>query len=248
MNGLVILAAALLPAILLLYYIWRKDPYKEPVGWLAKAFLWGVAIVIPISVVETAIGAVLFGGGGPTSLVDTTVLSFAVAALPEESFKLLALWLVLRRNPYFDEHFDGIVYAVFVSLGFAAVENVGYVFTQDDWVTTAAMRALLAVPGHYAFAILMGYYYSVHHFVDRSQGVALRILLVPVVAHGIYDSIAMSGMVSPVVGGIAFFLLVYFCVRMHKYAKTKMLAQIEHDRREREHAAAGLMDDVPFGK
>ena len=222
MNGLLILAAALLPAILLLYYIWRKDPYKEPLSWLAKAFLGGIAIIIPVSVVETAIGA----------------------ALPEESFKLLALWLVLRRNPYFDEHFDGIVYAVFVSLGFAAVENVGYVFSQDDWVTTAAMRALLAVPGHYAFAILMGYYYSIHHFVDRSQGVALRVLLVPVLAHGVYDSIAMSGMVSPVVGGIGFFLLVYFCIKMHKYAKTKMLAQIEHDRREREHAAAGLMDDM----
>ena len=229
MNGLVILAAALLPAILLLYYIWRKDPYKEPVGWLAKAFLWGVAIVIPISVVETAIGAVLFGGGGPTSLVDTTVLSFAVAALPEESFKLLALWLVLRRNPYFDEHFDGIVYAVFVSLGFAAVENVGYVFTQDDWVTTAAMRALLAVPGHYAFAILMGYYYSVHHFVDRSRGVALRILLVPVVAHGIYDSLALGSSVAPWLGAIGFFALIYFCVKMHKYCQKKIVAQLQRD-------------------
>ena len=244
MKTILLFVLAVLPAVLLWLYVWKKDTQKEPTSWLLKAVLWGVGICIPVAFLEVGIESVLFDGAKPSSLFDTTVMAFFVAALPEEAFKLLVLWLLLRKNPYFDEHFDGIVYAVFVSLGFAAVENVGYVFSQDDWVTTAAMRALLAVPGHYAFAILMGYYYSIHHFVDRSQGVALRVLLVPVLAHGVYDSIAMSGMVSPVVGGIGFFLLVYFCIKMHKYAKTKMLAQIEHDRREREHAAAGLMDDM----
>jgi RsiW-degrading membrane proteinase PrsW (M82 family) len=230
MELLIILSAALLPAILLWLYIWKKDTQKEPTSRLIKAVLWGVAIIIPVAIMESGIETVLFGEGGkPTSLFGTTTMAFVVAALPEETFKLLALWMVLRRNPYFDEHFDGIVYAVCVGLGFAAFENIMYVFGEEDWFSTAIVRALLAVPGHYAFAILMGYYYSVYHFVDHSPKVAACVLLVPVLAHGTYDALAMSGIVSPVIGGLSFFVLVYFCVKMHKVAKAKVLALVERD-------------------
>ena len=154
-----------------------------------------------------------------------------VAALPEESFKLLALWLILRHNPYFDEHYDGIVYAVCVGLGFAAFENVFYIVgEEEDWIGVAISRALLAVPGHYAFAVLMGYYYSVYHFVDHSPRIAARILLVPVLAHGVYDALALSGTVNPYIGGLSFLVLIYFCIKVHKVAKTKIIAQIERDK------------------
>lgn len=231
MKVLILLIAALLPAALLLYYIWKKDPQKEPTSWLVKAVVWGIAICIPIAVIEAGIEAVLFGGSSPSTLLDTTLMAFFVAAVPEEAGKLLVLWLLLRKNPYFDEHFDGIVYAVCVGLGFAAIENVFYVFdNSDDWLSVAVMRSLLAVPGHYAYAVLMGYYYSVYYFVDRSPRTAVCILAVPVIAHGIYDAIAMSGMVNEYVGGLSSFVLVYFCVKMHKFAKKKIVAQIEKDR------------------
>ena len=231
MNMIIILlAAAFLPAILLWFYIWKKDTQKEPTSLLVKAVLLGVAIIIPVAILESGIEAMIFGvEGKPTSLLGTTTMAFVVAALPEEAFKLFALWMVLRKNPYFDEHFDGIVYAVCVGLGFAAFENIMYVFGEEDWFSTAIIRALLAVPGHYAFAILMGYYYSVYHFVDHSPKVAACVLLVPVLAHGTYDALAMSGIVSPVIGGLSFFVLIYFCVKMHKVAKAKMLAMLEKD-------------------
>lgn len=228
MNILLLFVAALLPAALLLCYIWRKDLQPEPTKWLVKAVLYGVGICVPVALIEMVISQVLFGGD-PTTLIGTTLQAFLVAAIPEEGFKLLALWLVLRHNPYFDEHFDGIVYAVCVGLGFAAIENVCYVFSSEEWLTVAVMRALLAVPGHYAFAILMGYYYSVYHFVDRSPRTAACVFLVPVVAHGIYDALALSGTVNPYLGGTSFIVLVYFCVKMHKYVRKKMLAQIERD-------------------
>lgn len=232
MNTMIILVAALLPAMLLLLYIWKKDPQKEPTSWLVKAVLWGVVISIPVSVVEMGVESLLFGyGGRPSTLTDTTMMAFLTAALPEETFKLLALWLVVRKNPYFDEHFDGIVYAVCVGLGFAAIENVLYVFSYEEWVSVAITRALLAVPGHYAMAILMGYYYSVYHFIDHSPKVAACILLVPVVVHGIYDALSMSGLVSPQIGVVSFFVLIWFCVQMHKVAKAKVVAMIEKDRR-----------------
>lgn len=231
MNILVLLIAALLPAFLLLFYIWKKDPQKEPTSWLVKAVAWGAAICVPVALIEVAIEAALFGDGAPTTLLGTTVTAFFVAALPEESFKLLVLWLLLRKNPYFDEHFDGIVYAVFVGLGFAAVENVFFLIDNaDNWLPIAINRSLLAVPGHYAFAVLMGYYYSVYHFVDHSSRTAACVLLVPVIAHGIYDTIALGSTVNEYIGGLSFVILVYFCIKMHKFAQKKMIAQIERDK------------------
>ena len=230
MSIILVLIAALLPAILLWLYIWKKDPQPEPTSWLAKAVLCGMAICVPVAFLEMLIQTVFWGiDGEPTTLIGSTMQAFIVAALPEESFKLLALWLVLRKNPYFDEHFDGIVYAVCVGLGFAAIENIFYVFSEEEWVTVAISRALLAVPGHYAFAILMGYYYSVYHFVEHTHKVATCILLVPVAAHGVYDALAMSGLVNPYIGGLSFFVLIWFCVKMHKVAKTKVMALIEKD-------------------
>jgi RsiW-degrading membrane proteinase PrsW (M82 family) len=230
MKTILILTVGLLPAIALLYYIWKKDPQKEPTAWLTKAVVWGAGICIPVAIIEAGIEAALFGGGSPSTLLDTTVMAFFVAAVPEEACKLLVLWLLLRKNPYFDEHFDGIVYAVCVGLGFAAIENVFYLIdNSDDWVSVAIMRSLLAVPGHYAYAVLMGYYYSVYHFVDRSPKIAVCMLLVPVIAHGIYDAIAMSGMVNEYIGTLSFFVLSYFCIKMHKFANKKIVAQIERD-------------------
>lgn len=224
------IAAALLPAVLLLLYIWKKDTQKEPIYMLLKAVAWGIGIIIPVVVVETMIKMMLFGENGtPATLADTTALAFLVAAIPEETFKLLALWMVLKNNPFFDEHFDGIVYAVCVGLGFAAVENIFYVFSQENWAAVAVTRALLAVPGHYAFAVLMGYYYSVYHFVNRSPKVAVCVLLAPVLAHGIYDALAMSSMVNPYVGGVGFAILIVFCIKMHKRAYAKVQALVEKD-------------------
>ena len=224
------LIASLLPAVLLLLYIWKKDPKPEPTSWLTKALLWGVVICLPVSVVEMAIQAILFGiAGEPTTLFGTTADAFIVAALPEESFKLLALWLVLRKNPFFDEHFDGIVYAVFIGLGFAAIENVGYVFGEEEWVTVAITRALLAVPGHYAFAVIMGYYYSIYYFIDHSKRAAANVILIPVLFHGVYDALALSGAVNEYLGGICFLILIYFCIKMHKIAKARIVEQIKRD-------------------
>ena len=79
---------------------------------------------------------------------------------------LLKNWnVVVRKNKYFDERIDGIVYAVAISMGFAAFENVLYlVDNYEEWLSVGLSRAVLSVPGHYAFAVLMGYYYSKVYF------------------------------------------------------------------------------------
>ena len=112
-----------------------------------------------------------------------------------------------------------------MGLGFAAIENVFYVFQSGEgWITVAAMRALLAVPGHYAFAIMMGYYFSVFYFIKHTPGYAVKTLLVPVLAHGVYDAIAMSGAVDPVAAGLSTLVLFYFCYKLQKAAQQKVYA------------------------
>ena len=231
MDVLYILFAALLPAALLWIYIWRKDQKKEPASWLAKATIYGVIICFPVAIVELLISSLIFyPDGNPTSLLGTTANAFLVAAIPEESFKLLALWLILRNNPFYDEHFDGIVYAVCVGLGFAAIENVIYLFENiESWMSVAFLRSLMAVPGHYAFAILMGYYYSKYHFIDHSRKNAALIIVAPVLAHGLYDALLMTSMVNAILGGICFIITIIIVCKLHVYARKKINSMIDTD-------------------
>ena len=227
------LSAAILPALLLFLYIWWRDPQKEPLKELFKALALGVAICMPVAFLEYGIKALLFGANGePTTLFGTTAEAFFVAALPEEGAKLLALWLIVRKNKHFDEHIDGIVYAVCVGLGFAVIENIMYVATSENWASVAIMRALLSVPGHYAFAIMMGYYFAIYYFVEHTRKNAFLMLFVPFIAHGIFDSLAMSGAVNPVVGGIAFTVLIIFCIKMQRQAQTRITEMINRDNLE----------------
>ncbi len=117
-----------------------------------------------------------------------------------------------------------------VGLGFAAIENLFYIVNNEgNWFSVAIARAFLAVPGHYAFAILMGYYYSIYHFVDQSPRTAACILLVPILTHGVYDAISFSGTLNPYFGALSMLILIFFCIRLHKFAKTKILAQLQKD-------------------
>ena len=175
MDILFVFLAALLPAAILWFYIWKQDAKKEPTLLLVRAVLYGVVICLPVALLEMTMSSLLFDPEtGPQTIFGTTVEAFLCAAIPEECFKLLALWLILRHNPFYDEHYDGIVYAVSVGLGFAGIENLVYLlgYYSDNWVSVAFVRSLMAVPGHYAFAVIMGYYYSVYHFVDRSPRIA----------------------------------------------------------------------------
>jgi protease PrsW len=183
-----VLLASLAPVFIILFYIYFRDKYdKEPLGLLAKAILVGILIVIPVIFVERLLINQMPSIG---KVGEAAYHAFVVAGFTEELFKFLALYLLVWKSPSFNEQFDGIVYAVFVSLGFAGVENVMYVM--DGGMQTAATRALTAVPAHAIFGITMGYYLGVAHMYKELKGKYLgRALLVPIVLHGIYDFILM---------------------------------------------------------
>jgi RsiW-degrading membrane proteinase PrsW (M82 family) len=125
-------------------------------------------------------------------VAEAAYQAFIVAGFTEELFKFLALYLLVWRSPSFNEKFDGIVYAVFVSLGFAAVENVMYVM--DGGYQTAIVRAITAVPAHALFGITMGYYFGIAHmYSELRSSYLIKALLMPILLHGIYDFILMVG-------------------------------------------------------
>jgi RsiW-degrading membrane proteinase PrsW (M82 family) len=99
--------------------------------------------------------------------------------------------LLVYRSRHFNEKFDGIVYAVFVSLGFAAVENILYVF--QEGVTTGFLRAVTAVPAHAIFGIVMGYYLGFAKLEPENRGKNIwNAFMWPFLLHGFYDYVLMS--------------------------------------------------------
>lgn len=225
-----VIMAALLPVVLLFLYIWRQDIRQpEPLKWLVKGLLYGVvSVVVALMLASPMAELEVFNS------LSAWANAFLGAAIPEESAKLLMLWLLLRRNPYFDERLDGIVYACCIGLGFAGVENVMYLVQgamAGNWVTTGIARAIFAVPGHFSFAILMGYFYAKAHFGSSlKRGINYFLAwLVPVIAHGVYDGLIMQQqVVDEWVAGVLFLVFLAGFVFLRRRSK-KLIAQYQKE-------------------
>lgn len=232
MENYIIILTALLPIFILVYYIYHKDKKSlEPTEQLVKAFLFGI-LSVPVSFcLSITLGIIGLYPVEPTSLLGSISTAFFGAAIPEEIAKFFMLWLLLRKNPYFDEKMDGIVYAVCVSLGFAALENIMYLFSNaETYLSVGIARALFAVPGHYCFGILMGYYYSLAKFYPKApKKNKVLILLAPIIVHGLYDSILFIINVTPAISGVLLIVFLVFCHKMWKYGSRSIDEHLKRD-------------------
>jgi RsiW-degrading membrane proteinase PrsW (M82 family) len=184
-----LLTIAIAPVILILIYLNYRDKYeKEPKKLLIKAVVWGAVIVVPIYFIEIFLGDLFHSN---SNIRQGFYDAFVVASLTEELFKYLVFRLLIWKNKNFNEFFDGIIYAVYISMGFALIENILYVFGGGHGV--GILRALTAVPGHALFGIAMGYYFGLARFFEKKSAYYLKMaLIVPIILHGIYDFILMS--------------------------------------------------------
>lgn len=232
MNTLVIFAviAALIPIGLLFYYIYSQDKAQpEPPRWLWRGVLYGVFSVF----VSLTITSAFQGIAQSFSFLKGTAFGAILnalfnAALPEEAAKLFMIWLLLRHNPYFDEKMDGIVYATCVGLGFAGVENTLYLLNNlDCLIQVAVTRALFSVPGHFFFAVTMGYYISLAHFCsntpEQHKNYVLLAYFVPVLLHWAFDSILMVSDVVPMISGILTIVFLAFVIYVKRRATDKIM-------------------------
>lgn len=202
-----LLFLALAPAFLIMMYVYFRDKYeKEPIGLVLKGFLLGAIIIFPVGFIENSIKDFALGFDKiPKAAFD----GFIVAAATEEVFKFLMVFILIWRNPNFNEKFDGIVYAVSVSLGFATIENLFYVFSNNS-MQVGLLRAFTAVPGHAIFGIVMGFYLGLARFSQNRKGKWLFMaLFLPWLLHGIYDFLLMSGHPVLLVAFIPFLFFMY---------------------------------------
>ena len=213
----VYILAAVLPAVFLLRYVYQHDTVeKEPPGLLLQLLGLGVVSALCAGVIEALAQTVLDRLVDPASPAYVVILAFLVVALAEEGMKLFFLRRRTWREPAFNYRFDGIVYAVFVSLGFAAFENVQYVLRYG--LSVALPRAVLAVPGHMSFAVVMGVFYSRARFCENrgdERGCRHALwsgYLAAVSLHGFYDACAMIG------SGVSTVLFLVFVIWMFRMA------------------------------
>lgn len=234
MEIICLILAALLPALLLLYYIFRKDKLKpEPKSQLIKGFFWGVGAAVLVIIA-------MWGFVGVTqddvlgSLTGAVFQAFCYAAIPEELAKFLMLWLLVRSNKFFDEHIDGIVYAVCIGMGFAGAENILYLIENyDSWLSVGIARGLISVPGHFFFAVAMGYYLSLAQFGDKARkrtNLCLAIA-VPILMHGIFDSILFSVSVVPSLG-LILTICFFVCFRKVRFFASGKITELYNKDKE----------------
>lgn len=209
-----LLALALAPALAIMIFIYFKDKYeKEPIKLLLKNFGLGASASIIITFIIGAFGNFFLPVTDPESVTQQFIKAFIVVALVEEFSKYVIVRYVAQKNKEFNEPFDGIVYAVMVAMGFAALENILYVFQYG--MANGILRAFTAVPAHATFGILMGYYMGTAKFAaTKKDKIILNLtgLFIATIFHGAYDfflfikfipGISIGAFVSLIIG-IAF--------------------------------------------
>ncbi|HBZ03810.1 MAG TPA: hypothetical protein DEO83_08390 [Lachnospiraceae bacterium] len=201
MNNLIIVAIAVIPALIMMIFIYLQDNHeKEPIGLLLKIFALGVLSAVPCMFFEWIADKIISVTFGGTFLIYHMITAFFGVAIIEEGFKFLAAYMFTWRNKYFNYKFDGVIYCLFGSMGFAAIENVLYLFrgSANAVISTGIQRGLLAVPAHAMCAIFMGYYYGnakyAKSYGDRSgcRKNMITGFLIACSLHGFYDFCLMT--------------------------------------------------------
>ena len=190
---MILIALTILPPFLILYYIVKSDRFPEPMNMIRRTFLLGVFLCIPAGIINTM-------------LIGETGMSY-LAGLTEESLKFTALYLFLRNKIDFNEPMDAVVYGTLISLGFATLENLNYVYSAEYFgmqpTTLALVRAFTAIPLHAGCGVIMGFYYGIYVFRGGEKYFAYS-LLIPIMVHGFYNYIA----------GVNFLILIFYIMML----------------------------------
>ncbi len=211
----ILIIASILPALYLMLRVYRLDRIeKEPPYLLFALFRLGILATVIAMVLEWIGSSILQSYVEEETLLYNAIMYFIIVAFSEEGAKYFLLKRRTWNDPNFNYTFDGIVYAVFVSLGFALAENIMYVMMYG--LQVALLRAVTAVPGHACFGIFMGTWYGTAKKYEmqgnRPAAKASRILafLIPVLLHGTYNFIASINNDSYGWIFVAFILAMFF--------------------------------------
>lgn len=182
---MLLLGLAIAPGLAICIYIFYRDRYnKEPAFTLLVSFFWGIVATLPALILELSTKNLT--GESVTGII---LSSFFFVAFIEEFCKFLPLRYYAFSRKSFDEPLDGIIHAVMIGMGFATLENIGYVLSAENGLQTGMLRMFTSVPGHATFGVIMGYYAgkAKFDFVNR-KALLLKGILLAIFFHGAYDS------------------------------------------------------------
>lgn len=230
MNLPFLLLLSILPVLLILLFVYKKDKNKEPLLLLFIFFCSGIFscfLVLQTSNVLATFLPFMNMSVESMGFFDTLLYTFIGVALVEEICKWIMVYFIGYYHKEFEEMYDILVYAVFVSLGFAFYENIMYVLALGD-LKTVLLRAISAIPGHACDAIFMGYYLSVAKIFrykrkkDLEKNNIYLSIIVPALLHGIYDFCLLSGY------RIFIFVFIFFVTYLYiiSYDKIKEMARL----------------------
>ncbi|MEW6061010.1 MAG: PrsW family glutamic-type intramembrane protease [Bacteroidota bacterium] len=179
-----LIGLAIAPGVSIALYVYLRDKYeREPMKLLLQSFAAGFFVIIPAALIEMWLGNTF---ALEDSVASVAIRNFLFIGLTEEACKFLCLLAIAYPKPDFNEPFDGITYAVMVSMGFATSENMMYVF--DGGLHVAMVRIFTAVPAHASFSVLMGYFVGLAKFERKHERLYLFLgLFSATIFHGAYD-------------------------------------------------------------
>ncbi|RSL32081.1 PrsW family intramembrane metalloprotease [Salibacterium salarium] len=212
-----LVTAALAPAIALLSYFYLRNDYESKTfTQILRAFVIGALLVFPIMVLQYALEA-------ESVFKAEWAHAFAGVAGLEEFFKWFLLYFAVYRFVSFRSRYDGIIYGVALSLGFASVENLMYLMALG--IDSAIGRAFLPVSSHALFGVVMGYYMGCakkSRYNNSFFWISLS-LVVPIILHGVYDLILLTIHENVLFIIVPFmFFLWWFALSRTKKANEKM--------------------------
>lgn len=196
-----ILSAGIAPALALMSFFYLKDRYSEPLPLIIRTFVLGMLLVFPIMFIQYVFQS-------EELITNNFLQSFFLVSLLEEFFKWFIFMYAIFHHSEFDAHYDGIVYAVAISLGFATLENILYLFTNG--ISYAFTRALFPVSSHALFGVIMGYYFGKAKLypLQKLKNLLLAFLF-PFLLHGTYNYILVEVASNWVVLLIPFMIILW---------------------------------------
>lgn len=227
-NLLILLAS--LPAIILGFIVYKKDIIeKEPLRLLIKLFFFGVLSSGVALLIELYVGKVV-DNVFTNEILNVIVNSFIVIALSEETVKWLFTYILCWNNKDFNYTYDAIVYTVFVSLGFATIENIIALIGNAD-ISLALQRAIITVPAHAFFGIISGYYlgqskrFQKRKWYKRSKKNLILSLLMPILLHGLFDLLLFMSNKITIIFALIFIVYLYISsyVKLTKASNTSKI-------------------------
>ncbi len=186
--SILIIILSILPIILIGIFYYQRDTIKEPIKLLRNLFFGGLlsGIIVMFISILTVIIFPSYKDYGNLSILDLLIYVFIFTSLIEELAKFVIVYISSKSKEY-NQYYDIILYAVYVSLGFACFENLLYVLSNFN-LFTALFRAITAIPAHASFQTLMGYYFTLSRLYPKKKKLYLSLsIIIPVIIHGLYD-------------------------------------------------------------